>query len=115
MKIRLETTYNHKPFFDGKENEFYNIEIFPLIKISSFKSFYKLKSLIETKFFDEIIKSSNGKQIFPFETFKSIQDDLTLMFCQDEDRIFVISAGESQPGRYKIFLEGVWKFDGTQN
>ncbi|RZK98047.1 MAG: hypothetical protein EOO62_27085 [Hymenobacter sp.] len=36
-------------------------------------------------------------------------DNMGLTYCRADTYLFIFASGEFQPGRYKIYLEGVWQ------
>lgn len=114
MKLISEINENHKLIYDGDENGYYEKEVFDKYKITDFKSLYKMNEFIDDKSMNNLLDTINGYQIHPFKTYKTKKDELMLKFFMqtgrnDKKLLCIVSAGESQPGRYKIFLEGVWE------
>jgi hypothetical protein len=107
--------------YDGLQDAFYN-SLFEAalgenrigFKISDFKNIYSLKAEINPDFFAEIIKSIKAKRNEPFESYvgtKGLAVEYLIQKNDDEKEfLIVVSTGESQPGRYMIFLEGVWEW-----
>lgn len=112
MKLQLKNKFNHQLIFDGIEDMYYDADIVGSGKITDYKSIYHLENSLPITEFNKLIDETGSKRVLPFKTFKTI-DNFTLMYKLSEIStnkiLFIISTGESQPGRYMIFLEGIWE------
>jgi len=66
-----------------------------------------LKALIDPADYETILKTGN----FTVDDFFHLpqgSEGLGLFFCKRDNIILVFAFGETQPMRYKLYLEGVW-------
>lgn len=69
-----------------------------------------LKNEIDNTRFDIIVKESQFNLIKSFTEKYISADGLEIYYLKNNDMIFLFSYGEYQPGRYMLFLEGVWHY-----
>lgn len=110
--IKLIENYNHRNIFDGHDLEFYSTQIVDFGSIYKFKSLHKF-SEFNNEFLDErdinqIISTFNCKRITPYPSYLS-DEGLNYEISINKNQLLLISAGERQPGRYQIYLEGLWE------
>lgn len=122
MTIRQLSKSLNNLLFDGNENDFYEKEL--IIPVSTFvnistkvigaKYFSELKKELPENAVEQILKIHNEirlSEVFPNtyvsgnnfpQRYKIVENDST-------KTLVLFSFGEFQPGRYKIFLEGIWE------
>lgn len=121
MKINKIKQYKDSLVFDDIDDTYYHFTV-PFvvvdenigITLSEFKSLYKLKPILGDVVFNQLINQIEGieeSKVFP-DAFSGISN-LPINGCikeiNEKKYIFIISTGEFQPGRYKIYLEGIWE------
>jgi hypothetical protein len=111
--MTLELNYLHKLYYDGEDTDFYDLKIFDLFSIVDFQGMSKLLEKVGELSFMKIISESNAVYLEPYKAYKSSLDNLPLKWATNSHDghvyYYIISLGETQPGRYKVFLESVWK------
>ena len=111
--IELEKEYKHQLVYDGDQHGFYHEKIFNRFEETDFVSLEKANSFISEFEIEQIVFTLSAYKRQPFGIYKTKLDDLTLSYVLfNEDAklmMLIISEGETQPGRYKIFLEGLWR------
>jgi len=83
------------------------------LKISSLLFFSELTKTLNVDDLDYIkSKLNNMKQSKFFEGAYNGKDNLPVMwfFDADNNRYFIVSFGEFQPARYKLYLDGVFDY-----
>ncbi|OCA74496.1 hypothetical protein [Chryseobacterium arthrosphaerae] len=70
-----------------------------------------LKNEIDNTRFDLIVKESQFNLVNSFTEKYISEDGLEINYLKNNDMIFLFSYGEYQPGRYMLFLEGVWHYN----
>src|SRR5687768_7085810 len=104
-----------KQVFDGNNHQYYQQQILGEIPISKFHDFQNLKDLIGHDSFEQIIRDLSAIKVEHFDAYNSKNNGLGLQFSfmmdNSNDKLVVISTGEKQPGRYQIFLEGIWQVE----
>lgn len=105
--------------YDGEElelrNAIFSIDvngIFVKIKVLDFYNnpLRNITSIINQEELENIVTVQNFEKTRKlFIDYKSI-NNLDIYYCQHENLILLFSMGEFQPGRYLIFLEGMWVF-----
>lgn len=106
----------HRLLHDGSEKPVYekllkinNSEYFS-IDVSQFRYFNQLKDQIGAVDLNQLVSEiPNCKPNKFFPDNYNGSDGLPLKFLLSNKNLIVISYGEFQPTRYKLFLEGVWK------
>lgn len=113
---------NKKILYDGLETEeLYqkDFEVYGIMfKIPDFmeNSIEKLKNSISNEDFGQIeeLYSSNSEFLKYFKDYKfdklplKSEENLSIYYLLSYNKIYLFSFGEKQPGRYMLFLEGVW-------
>lgn len=102
--------------YDGTDDGFYknyvlNLKNGDTIEFST-ENIRKLKSLENRDYLNKIISSCTGVyncDVIPELSKYKNEDDLSVYFNETPEYIAIISLGESQPGRYKIYQEGIFK------
>lgn len=101
--------------FDGEEEGFYTFKYSfttPAIVIyeRDFRknSFANLQKLMPGNDFSQLMSDGMFKLPIPPFTKFSGSDNLELAYYMSGNYLFIFASGESQPGRYKIYLEGIW-------
>ena len=92
--------------FDNTDEHYYSFTL-DNIAFRSFKYFEDLKSG-HPEYFNAIRTVINTEHEPKFDSYKSSVTKLELKFAIVDDKIYIISCGEKQPGRYQIYLEGVF-------
>lgn len=106
-------------FFDNTDDGFYDKHliklengeeiIFSPIGISKLKELEKNQNNILLNFIldscPSIYRFAPTPDFFGYKN----EDDLTVCYHETDNYLLVVSLGESQPGRYKIYIEGVFK------
>jgi len=103
-----ESLYNESHDFFGRSFTITEIERNP---------FARLKRKIENEAYEQIISDAGFTSVSSF--FKHLeesgeiqyrsQNGLSLYYVTHLHMLFVFSFGEIQPGRYKLYCEGVWE------
>jgi len=110
--IKLDT--NKKQLFDGSENDLFNKEFLIKgekinIKHIANNKFKKLRDIINDNDFNIIIKDlSIIRHDELFESYKSSDSNLSNYYLIHNNNLFVFSYREFQPGRYQLYLEGMY-------
>ena len=113
---------NKKILYDGLETEELYKTTFQvnniIFKISDFKdnSVDQLRDIISNDDFRQIEEffNSNSEFLKYFKDYKfdkiplKSEENLSIYYLLQEDKIYLFSFGEKQPGRYMLFLEGIW-------
>lgn len=114
---------NQRLLYDGEENNFYESRHKVHVEgrsiqfktIDFHRQYFKdLNKEIGDEFFSEIIRGGGFlRKEGPIEVYIG-KNDMSLnylLYKSDDDILYIIIAafGESQPGRYKFYLEGIWK------
>ena len=113
---------NKKILYDGLETEELYKTTFQvnniIFKISDFKdnSMDKLKNIISNDDFRQIAElyNSNSEFLKYFKDYKfdkiilKSEENLLIYYLSRQDKIYLFSFGEKQPGRYMLFLESIW-------
>ncbi|KAA5532495.1 hypothetical protein F0919_17065 [Taibaiella lutea] len=104
--------------FDGFEGEALagsfelntHIEAGGPVRIADFAGnrFEDLKGTIDSADYKAILKTGNFTIDEGFLHLLKGSSGLGLFFCKRNDAILVFAFGETQPMRYKLYLEGVW-------
>lgn len=110
----------HKLLHDGPEKPVYE-KIFKIndsdylsIDVTQFKYFNFLKDQIGVADLNQLVSEiPNCKPNKFFPDNYNGSDGLPLKFLLSNNNLIVISYGEFQPTRYKLFIEGVWKINST--
>jgi hypothetical protein len=121
--MALKFSLNNKQIlYDGLETEKLYQMIFEVcditFKISNFTEnpVDKLKTLISNDHFSQLAALYNSNSEFlkyfkdyPFDKIPlKSEENLSLYFLLKNNSLYLFSFGEKQPGRYMLFLEGVW-------
>lgn len=119
--IKVKELYQHKVIYDGEENAYYSHPIMlPLenhktsLNVTNFKGVQNLENRIPKSEFQKIMTDIKANKLEHFDFYNTQIDNLGLYFTEIPESssgnilIFVISKGETQPGRFKIFIEGLW-------
>ena len=99
--------------FDGEEEQCLN-EVFEIenqrISLADFynKPLKELKKEIDHESFDIVIEVSKFSLVNSFFEKYSSEDGLEISYLKSNDTLYLFSYGEYQPGRYMLFLEGIW-------
>ena len=113
---------NKKILYDGLETEELYKTTFQvnniIFKISDFKdnSVDQLRDIISNDDFRQIEEfcNSNSEFLKYVKDYKfdkiplKSEENLSIYYLLQEDKIYLFSFGEKQPGRYMLFLEGIW-------
>jgi hypothetical protein len=99
--------------FDGSEDDYYSATIISGLDVKSFESLGKLRTKIDETTWTWLLREIEVHEQADFNSFVSIKSGLELQFIWDmkNNQIVVISSGEKQPGRYQIYLEGIFQND----
>lgn len=121
MSILLRKNYNHRLLYDGPEDGYYFFSISVeansdslVSTVIDYKNVSELRLLLPSNVFENIVESVKGRVVEPFHLYKG-EDGLSLVYAiitggqTNHKYLIVLTKGETQPGRYKIFLEGVWQ------
>ena len=106
--------------YDGEGNSYYDFTVRTLISgrnisadLVDFKWLFELREEVGGSAFQALLKNLNYTSGQISDTYLGT-DELAIKYCvctvEGNKYITVISTGEFQPGRYKIYLEGVWEF-----
>jgi hypothetical protein len=71
-------------------------------------SFEDLEAAIDSSDYETILKTGNFTADNGFLHLQRGSNGLQLSFCKRNNIILVFAFGETQPMRYKLYLEGVW-------
>jgi hypothetical protein len=113
--IQSRNIFKHQLCYDGLQDGFYEYQIdfegIDLLKVTDYATLFKLKESLDASSFESILKDVNALVIDRC-TFNT-SDNLSLAFAilerGNKKFLTIISRGEFQPGRYKIFKEGIWE------
>jgi len=122
VSLKYTPISTNKHLYDGLEREFVNkqfkIEIdekqitFSSLEFSSYqgKYFKNLEKILDSKFFDTMIKEGGFKRRIPASLgYFSKEEHLSIEYFTRGGYIFVFTFGEKQPSRWILVLEGVWE------
>ncbi|MEJ5102684.1 hypothetical protein [Chryseobacterium sp. MYb328] len=108
--------HTKQKLFDGEEEKALQ-KVFDIdYKKTSIKDFYNnplraLKKEIDEESFDKVIEESKFTFINNYnETYLS-EEGLEVYYLIRNELIYLFSYGEYQPGRYMLFLEGLWHYE----
>ena len=73
--------------------------------------FEDLKAVIDSADYETILKTGNFIIDDGFLHLHKGSDGLRLFFCKRNNMILVFAFGETQPMRYKLYLEGIWEIN----
>lgn len=110
-----KTEITRQKLFDGDEEKCLK-EVFEIKnRIITLTDFYNnplraLQKVIDDKSFYTIIKEGNFNLMNSFNEKYISEEGLEINYFYDNGMIFLFSYGEYQPGRYILFLEGVWYY-----
>lgn len=102
--------------FDGDERECLQ-KVFQVddqkISLTDFynNSLRALKKEIDAESFDKVIEESKFNQINNYNEIYTSEEGLEVHYLIRNEMIYLFSYGEYQPGRYMLFLEGVWYYE----
>lgn len=104
--------------FDGLESEildksFNQAGISAPIRYNDFANndFEDLQQVINKDDFESIVKTGGFAPDGGFLNLYKNNDGLRLYYYKKDNTVVVFAYGEFQPGRYKLYLEGVWAID----
>ncbi|ANF52008.1 hypothetical protein A0O34_16470 [Chryseobacterium glaciei] len=69
-----------------------------------------LKKEIDNESFDTIVKENEFTERKSFIEKYLSEEGLEIHYLKKNDAIYLFSYGEYQPGRYMLFLEGIWHY-----
>lgn len=101
--------------FDGDETNCLK-EIFEIenqkIKLIDFYNnpLRDLKKEIDDESFDTIVRENEFTERKSFIEKYVSEEGLEIHYLKKNDVIYLFSYGEYQPGRYMLFLEGIWHY-----
>jgi hypothetical protein len=102
-----------KLLYDGEEKNMpQTFSIFAdskQIELKSRKSFSDLSTIISTDDFDYIASHLTTEQYQGITLYKV--NDIEAYYTIEDNYIVIFTFGETQPGRYKLYLESVWEKD----
>lgn len=108
--------HTKQELFDGEKEEALQ-KVFDIdYKETSITDFYNnplraLKKEIDDESFDKVIEESKFTLINSYnETYVS-EEGLEVYYLVRNELIYLFSYGEYQPGRYMLFLEGLWYYE----
>lgn len=116
--MELKKIANKQLIYDGLNDKFYDEHTFKLYNGEEIKfsilDFIRLENLEKSndekpllnlilKNCETIYRYSPSIELFGYKG----QEDLSVKYKMINKHIVVLSLGESQPGRYKIYLEGI--------
>ena len=110
-KLKL---FSHEECFDDSLPKYYDYKVdfeeYGVFKLIEFFPLYKLIDKLKQENLQIILEDTNASKDSPFKVAKG----LALYYKEIElscnsKIIAIISSGETQPGRYQIFKEGVWE------
>lgn len=116
--IENVSTFFNNLIYDGLEESTYSVDpalssnMLSEIKISNYNYFNKISEEIKPR--DIAVLLSFLPNIKPNKLFPEVlmgSQNLPLRYYYDKKKnlIYLISFGESQPARYKIYLEGIFR------
>lgn len=114
--MKLKKIEDKKLIYDGKDDDFYKKHILNLKNgdsiVFSTDNINKLKVLESRDCFNQVLNSCPG--VYKYDAIPELskyknEDDLSVYFYETPGYIAIISLGEFQPGRYKIYQEGIFK------
>jgi hypothetical protein len=103
--------------FDGTEREILTKELdlgqAATVKFNDFanNNFEDLQQVINNGDFESIVKTGGFVPDGGFLNLYKNSDGLRLYYYKKNDTIIVLAYGEFQPGRYKLYMEGVWEIN----
>ncbi|MDB5089346.1 MAG: hypothetical protein JWR09_3340 [Mucilaginibacter sp.] len=104
--------------FDGPESEildksFNQAGISAPIRFDDFanNNFEDLQQVINNDDFESIVKTGGFVPDRGFLNLYKNSDGLRLYYYKKNNTIIVLAYGEFQPGRYMLYMEGVWLID----
>ncbi len=104
----MKISADKKIMYDGEESGFHTFEIVPGHILFYFENFNgaSFETLDRCAISDKL-----GLVEMPIKgIYKSTPEDLSLLVKEIDGKLHFISAGETQPGRYKIFYLGSVEF-----
>lgn len=109
--------FKSKLLYDGTSQHFYEnaIELYNKlysVNIIEFKYFNKIKNdFVPSDVLQILSELKDIRQSDYFPDSYIGRDQLPLKYKVDEKEnvLIIVSHGEFQPGRYKLYLEGIWK------
>ncbi len=117
MSAKLVKVSGKHLVFDNSDEDFYKEHLFLLENkdkiVFSPNELVKLKELEKNNLYLEIILNScpgihKYNPIAELVSYKN-SEDLNVYYLEIHNYIAVIALGETQPGRYKIYIEGVFQ------
>jgi hypothetical protein len=103
--------------FDGAEREILS-KVLDLgqaatVKFNDFanNNFEDLQQVINNDDFESIVKTGGFVPDGGFLKLYKNSDGLRLYYYKKNNTIIVLAYGEFQPGRYKLYMEGVWEIN----
>ena len=116
MSLQLNKVAEKSLIFDGTEEDFYGNHFLKLengvIIPFSTENISKLKLMENSYYLKQILKLCKGiydYKIIPELSKYKNAEDLSVYFIETPSYIAILSLGEFQPGRYKIYQEGIFK------
>lgn len=103
--------------FDGTEREILTKELdlglTSTVKFDDFanNNFEDLQQSINNDDFESIVKTGGFAPDGGFLKLYKNSDGLRLYYYKKNSTIIVLAYGEFQPGRYKLYMEGVWEIN----
>lgn len=105
--------------FDGLNDEFYDFThqfekpLAVSIRPTDFycQAFSQLATVLSPPDFSQLVREGHFRKtnsLFAEHTYEGT-DEFDLTYCLIDTYLFIFASGEFQPGRYKIYLEGVWQ------
>lgn len=70
-----------------------------------------LKKEIDAESFDKVIEESKFNLINNYNEIYTSEEGLEVHYLIKNEMIYLFSYGEYQPGRYMLFLEGLWYYE----
>ncbi|MFZ4929417.1 hypothetical protein [Chryseobacterium sp. Mn2064] len=74
-----------------------------------------LKKEIDGESFESIVEGSNFSVNNRFIERYTSENGLEIYYFKSNNTIYLFSYGEYQPGRYLLFLEGIWQYSTRKN
>lgn len=110
-----KTEITRQKLFDGDEErclkEIFEIENQKIKLIDFYNSPLRdLKKEIDDEGFDAIVRESGFNVRNSFIEKYISAEGLEIHYLKKNDMIYLFSYGEYQPGRYILFLEGIWHY-----
>ncbi|HCN51477.1 MAG TPA: hypothetical protein DIT10_20725 [Chryseobacterium sp.] len=107
--------HTKQKLFDGEEAEGLQKAFDIDYKKTSITDFYNnplsaLKKEIDDESFDKVIEESKFTLINSYTDTYVSEERLEVYYLIRNELIYLFSYGEYQPGRYMLFLEGVWYY-----